>query len=253
MSVLSDRTIYELCTPPTHVLWTREPDVKGRMFKAAWAGSSHTAEDLEQLVRRGQGAVMSERLMEELNWSPMITPYEAGQVRTREVNGAAQRTISHGTSSYGYDVTLAEEFKIFTNINSAVIDPKRLDLKCLADGVVQHDAETGEAYVLLPPNSYLLGRTNEAFDIPRDITVVCVGKSTYARAGAIVNVTPIEAGFKGVVVIEISNSTNLPLKIYANEGIAQFIFYRGDQSCKVSYGDRGGKYQNQSGIQLPLV
>lgn len=181
----------------------------------------------------------------------MISPFYSHQVRITE---EGQKIISMGVSSYGYDVSLSEEFKIFTNLNSSIIDPKRFDeQKCLVDAVLQTDDETGEKYVILPPNSYLLGRTNEYFRIPRNITVICVGKSTYARAGAIVNVTPIEAGFAGHVVIEISNSTNLPLKIYANEGVSQFMFFKGDVTCLVSYADRGGKYMGQTGITLPKV
>lgn len=181
----------------------------------------------------------------------MITPFIPEQIR---VNDANQKIISKGVSSYGYDVSLSEEFKIFTNINSSIIDPKRFDeQKCLTDATLQYDEETGDKYVILPPNSYLLGRTNEYFHIPRDITVICLGKSTYARVGAIVNVTPIEAGFEGHVVIEISNSTNLPLKVYANEGISQFLFFRGDKECTVSYADRCGKYMGQTGITLAKV
>lgn len=181
----------------------------------------------------------------------MIVPFSREQIR---VNDDGVKIISKGVSSYGYDVSLSEEFKIFTNINSSIIDPKRFDeQKCLIDATLQIDEENGDKYVILPPNSYLLGRTNEYFHIPRDITVVCLGKSTYARVGAIVNVTPIEAGFKGNVVIEISNSTNLPLKVYANEGISQFLFFRGDVECKVSYADRCGKYMGQTGVTLAKV
>lgn len=181
----------------------------------------------------------------------MIAPFSHEQIR---INDNGVKIISKGVSSYGYDVSLSEEFKIFTNINSSIIDPKRFDeQKCLIDATLQIDEENGDKYVILPPNSYLLGRTNEYFHIPRDITVVCLGKSTYARVGAIVNVTPIEAGFEGHVVIEISNSTNLPLKVYANEGISQFLFFRGDVECNVSYADRCGKYMGQTGITLAKV
>lgn len=160
-----------------------------------------------------------------------------------------KKIISYGTSSMGYDVRLAEDFRIFSNVNSSTSDPKKLDERCLVPGVVRTD-EDGSKYVLLPPNSYLLGHTIEYFRIPRDIMVIALGKSTYARAGAIINVTPIEPGFEGTVVIEVSNSTTVPLKIYANEGISQFVFFRGD-ACEVSYADRSGKYQKQQGIVLP--
>ena len=194
---------------------------------------------------------------------PMIHPFMPNQLRTacdlvgtdtdRWTVGPERKIISRGTTSYGYDVALSDkEIKLFTNLNSALIDPKRLDTKCLIDAQVHQD-EDGALFVILPPNSYLLGYTVEHFDIPRDVMVVCLGKSTYARAGAIVNVTPIEPGFRGNVVIEISNSTNLPLKIYLNEGISQFLFFRGSEPCRTSYADRSGKYMNQTGVTLPLV
>lgn len=213
------------------------------------------------------------------NLQEMITPFQVGQVRTRigetlteddlfEYHSGDSRikvvdeqgvlrhvdtpVISYGTSSYGYDVSLSEEFKLFTNQNSVVIDPKRFDNECLVTAKVHSDS-TGDRYVILPPNSYLLGRTIEYFRIPRRVTVLAVGKSTYARAGAIVNVTPIESEFEGNVVIEISNSTNLPLKIYANEGIAQFMFFESDEDCLTSYADRKGKYMGQTGVTLSKV
>lgn len=189
--------------------------------------------------------------------NPMISPYSPAQIREvptvrnatdgieNDVYGR-RKVISSGQSSYGYDVTLDNEFAIFTNINSVVIDPLNFDEKTLHKVVV-------DDYVLLPPNSYLLGRTKEWFNIPRDIVGIALGKSTYARCGAIVNVTPIEPGFTGHVVIEISNATSLPMKIYANQGIAQFMFYKGEP-CQTSYADRdggkGGKYQGQSGLTL---
>lgn len=156
-----------------------------------------------------------------------------------------EKVISYGLSSYGYDVRLSDEFKIFTNINSVMIDPLNFDQKCCFD----HKGD----YCIIPPNSYILGKTIEYFTIPRDISVICVGKSTYARAGAIVNVTPIEAGFEGNIVIEISNATSLPLKVYANMGISQFIFFKGNIPCSISYADRKGKYQNQTTVQTSLA
>jgi dCTP deaminase len=148
-------------------------------------------------------------------------------------------------SSAGYDVRLDTKFKIFTNINSCLIDPLNFDEKSLVD--VEGDS------IIIPPNSYALGLTVEEFDIPEDVLVIVIGKSTYARAGASINCTPIEPGFKGKVVIEISNSTPLPLKVYANMGIAQFVFLKASKSCKVSYADKNGKYQNQNTIVTPLV
>lgn len=167
---------------------------------------------------------------------PMISPFINGQVR--KVDG--MKVISYGLSSYGYDVRLGKDFKVFSNLSGQIIDP--LDV---SDNIY-HDHH-GD-YVIIPPNSYVLGTTVETFDIPRDVMCVVVGKSTYARLGAIVNVTPVEAGFKGSVVIEIANSTTLPLKVYAGMGIAQFMFFKGEVPCKTSYADRGGKYQNQTGV-----
>jgi dCTP deaminase len=176
----------------------------------------------------------------------MISPFVAESVR--ELDGI--KALSFGLSSFGYDVRLKEEVKIFTNMNGCLVDPKNLDNNTLVDGVIHKD-HTG-TFTILPPNSYLLSSTAEYFKIPRDITVIAVGKSTLARAGLLINVTPIEAGFEGEVVIEIANCTSLPIKVYLNEGISQFIFFRGEP-CSVSYGDRSGKYQHQTGITLPRV
>lgn len=168
--------------------------------------------------------------------NPMIEPFIGGMVRS---NGSS-KVISYGLSSYGYDVRLANKFKIFTNIKNALIDPLEMSDDCYID----HEGD----HCIIPPNSYILGHTVETFDIPRDVMVICVGKSTYARCAAIVNVTPIEPGFKGQVVIEISNASPLPLKVYAGQGIAQFMFLQGSEPCQVSYADRCGKYQGQSGV-----
>lgn len=209
-------------------------------------------------------------------WSPMIEPFIPNQVRHNERNARAdeyefyerskanqtsypgnwrydpllglqvlEKVISYGLSSFGYDVRLSDEFKIFTNINSSIIDPLNFDESTCVDF-------KGDVCIV-PPHSYALGRTIEKFNIPRNITGIAIGKSTYARCGVIVNVTPIEAGFKGEVVIEIFNATSLPLKVYANHGIAQFMFVLGDDDCQVSYDDRGGKYQHQTGITLAKV
>ena len=163
------------------------------------------------------------------------------------------KIVSKGLTSYGYDVSLSDDVKLFTNINSATIDPKRFnEEESLVDATVKTDPRDGSRYVILPPNSYLLGVTQEYFRIPRNVMVICLGKSTYARCGAIVNATPIEPGFKGNVVIEVSNSTPSPMRIYVNEGIAQFLFFEGSE-CEISYADRGGKYMNQTGVTLPKV
>ncbi|MCK5810429.1 MAG: dCTP deaminase [Cocleimonas sp.] len=169
----------------------------------------------------------------------MISPFEAGQVR--EYNN--QRVISYGTSSYGYDVRCADEFKIFTNINSAIVDPKAFDENSFVD--VQSDV------CIIPPNSFALARTVEYFKIPRSTLTVCLGKSTYARCGIIVNVTPLEPEWEGHVTLEFSNTSPLPAKIYANEGVAQMLFFESDEPCDISYKDRGGKYQGQEGVTLP--
>ena len=169
----------------------------------------------------------------------MIVPFEPGQVRS--VNG--ERIVSYGTSSYGYDVRCANEFKIFTNINSTIVDPKNFDERSFVDFV-------GDVCII-PPNSFALARTVEYFRIPRSTLVICLGKSTYARTGIIVNVTPLEPEWEGHVTLEFSNTTTLPAKIYANEGVAQMLFFESDEVCSTSYKDRGGKYQGQTGVTLP--
>jgi dCTP deaminase len=169
----------------------------------------------------------------------MIEPFEPRQVRER--NG--EKIVSYGTSSYGYDVRCANEFKIFTNINSTIVDPKRFDEKSFVDLTAE--------VCIIPPNSFALARTVEYFRIPRDVLTICLGKSTFARCGIIVNVTPLEPEWEGHVTLEFSNSTPLPAKIYANEGVAQMLFLQSDEVCETSYKDRGGKYQGQKGVTLP--
>lgn len=169
----------------------------------------------------------------------MIEPFEAGQVRKTEQG----KVVSYGTSSYGYDVRCANEFKIFTNINSAMIDPKNFS----KDSFVDLSADI----CIIPPNSFVLARTVEYFRIPRNVLTICLGKSTYARCGIIVNVTPLEPEWEGHVTLEFSNTTNLPAKIYANEGVAQMLFLESDETCGTSYKDRRGKYQGQMGVTLP--
>lgn len=242
--IKSDKWIATKSIAPSHALHT----IHGKEFTMAWEGITHTDAQLKNKEQRYMASRIAVDDLVKIDWKPMIEPFERHQVRERE----GDRVISYGNSSYGYDVRLSEEFKLFTNINSAVIDPKCFDEKCLIDAELKIDPN-GDKYVILPPNSYLLGRTIEYFRIPRNVTVIAVGKSTYARAGAIVNVTPIEAEFEGNVVIEISNSTNLPLKIYANEGISQFLFFESDEDCETSYADRDGKYQGQTGVTLSKV
>jgi len=167
----------------------------------------------------------------------MIEPFEDRQVR----NGV----ISYGLSSYGYDIRVADEFKVFTNINTTVVDPKNFDDRSFVD--MKTDV------CIIPPNSFALARTVEYFRIPRDVLTVCVGKSTYARCGLIVNVTPFEPEWEGYVTLEISNTTPLPAKVYANEGISQVLFFQSDEVCETSYADKKGKYQKQQGLTLPRL
>jgi len=185
-------------------------------------------------------AIKSDRWIREMaEQHGMIEPFEAGQMR----GNGNDRMISYGTSSYGYDVRCADEFKIFTNINSVIVDPKDFDENSFVD------LKADEC--VIPPNSFALASTVEYFRIPRSVLTVCLGKSTYARCGIIINVTPLEPEWEGHVTIEITNSTPLPAKIYANEGIAQMLFFESDEICVTSYKDRGGKYQGQKGVTLP--
>ena len=169
----------------------------------------------------------------------MIEPFVSKQVR----ENSEGKVISYGTSSYGYDIRCSDEFKIFTNINSAVVDPKAFDPNSFVD--LKSDV------CIIPPNSFVLARTVEYFRIPRDVLTICLGKSTYARCGIIVNVTPLEPEWEGHVTLEFSNTTPLPAKIYANEGVAQVLFLGADEVCETSYRDRAGKYQGQTGVTLP--
>ncbi len=171
----------------------------------------------------------------------MIEPFEPNQIK----KNSSGPIVSYGTSSYGYDIRCSDEFKIFTNINSTIVDPKQFDPTSFVDfkgGVC-----------IIPPNSFALARTVEFFRIPRNVLTICLGKSTYARCGIIVNVTPLEPEWEGHVTLEFSNTTPLPAKIYANEGVAQVIFIEGDEICETSYKDRGGKYQGQQGVTLPKI
>ena len=169
----------------------------------------------------------------------LIDPFEPGQVKQQ----GDRKLVSYGTSSYGYDVRCATEFRIFTNINSSIVDPKNFD----SNSFVNLDTDV----CIIPPNSFALARTVEYFRIPRNILTICLGKSTYARCGIIVNVTPLEPEWDGHVTLEFSNTTTLPAKVYANEGVAQMIFFESDEVCETSYKDRGGKYQGQTGVTLP--
>jgi dCTP deaminase len=220
MSVLSDGEIKELCLEPN--AYRKVNDIVQKYYTA------------------NKSEALAWALDDKIEWSPMITPFVPNQIR--QVDG--NKVISYGLSSAGYDVTIGEEFKIFSNINSTIIDPLNFDQNCCVD----HKGD----FCIIPPNSYILAKTREYFTIPRDVIVIAVGKSTLARAGCLINVTPIEPGFKGNVVIEISNCTSLPLKVYANQGISQFIFFKLSKSCEVSYADGNRKYQGQTTLQTAL-
>ena len=182
-------------------------------------------------------SIKSDRWIKEMARGGMIEPFVERQVR--------EGVVSFGLSSYGYDIRVADEFKIFTNINYTVIDPKAFDPRSFVD--VQADV------CIIPPNSFALARTIEYFRIPRDVLTLCLGKSTYARCGIIVNVTPFEPEWEGTATLEISNTTPLPARIYANEGIAQVLFFQSDESCETSYADKNGKYQAQRAVTLPRI
>lgn len=171
----------------------------------------------------------------------MISPFVDAQ--NREKSG--QKIISYGLSSYGYDARCSDEFMIFTNVDNAIVDPKNFSNQSFVER--QNDV------CVIPPNSFVLTRTVEYFRIPKDVLVICLGKSTYARCGLIVNVTPLEPGWEGHVTLELSNTTPLPAKVYAHEGIAQFLFFRGSSPCETSYADRSGKYMKQTGVTIPRV
>lgn len=182
-------------------------------------------------------SIKSDRWIKKMAQSGMIEPFVESQVRTD--------VVSFGLSSYGYDIRVADEFKVFTNINTTVIDPKSFDPRSFVD--LQSDV------CIVPPNSFVLARTVEYFRIPRDVMTLCLGKSTYARCGIIVNVTPFEPEWEGTATLEISNTTPLPAKIYANEGIAQVLFFQSDEPCETSYRDKKGKYQAQRDVTLPRI
>lgn len=196
--------------------------------------------------------ILSDGTIRELSEQGMITPFIDECVRRHFIEGSGYtKVLSYGLSSGGYDVRLDTTFRVFSNLKPKIIDPKRFHEDCLVE--IEATVEGTESFIVIPPNTYALGLTIESFNIPRDVMVTVLGKSTLARAGIIVNVTPIEPGFCGRVVIELANTTPLPCKVYAGEGVAQFIFHRLDKPCEVSYDDRKGKYQNQSSLVLPKV
>jgi dCTP deaminase len=189
-------------------------------------------------MRKGYMTIKSDRWIREQSLNKqMISPF----VEAQKSDGI----VSYGLSSYGYDARVAPEFKIFTNVDSAIVDPKNFTINSFV--------ERNSDVCIIPPNSFALGRTVEYFKIPRDTLVLCLGKSTYARCGIIVNVTPLEPEWEGHVTLEFSNTTPLPAKIYANEGVCQFLFFQSDENCEISYKDRAGKYMQQTGVTLPRI
>jgi dCTP deaminase len=254
---LSDEDIRQLCELPETVFDSRRHANAIEIFK------TQNHHNTSPMLQHSKDAVAAEKLRLKPTYTypvtnehraefvPMIENFLDRQVK---VAGEAKK-ISFGLSSFGYDVRLSSQevdgkpaFVIFTNHKSAFIDPKKADAERNTTPLEVQVDEDGAKYVMMPPNSYGMGYTVEKFNIPRDVSVLCVGKSTYARSAIIVNVTPIEAGFVGTVVIEIGNFANLPAKIYLDEGIAQFVFFRGKRACNTSYADRGGKYMGQVGI-----
>jgi dCTP deaminase len=269
-TILSDRQIRELCIPPTFIVseQLRVPHARnaagGPLFQIREVFSWKTQDELDQIVRRWratrpdnyEGIVAYRNLTDKqkAEFKPMISPFSPVQVRTREVWSVQDSThgrdvyntekiVSWGLTSFGYDVRCGREFKIFTNINSTVVDPKHFDSDSFVDFV-------GDVCII-PPNSFVLARTMERFDIPRNIVADCLGKSTYARCGISIMVTPLEPEWDGFLTLEFANTTPLPAKLYAGEGCGQIRFFRGSEPCEVSYKDRGGKYQGQDA--LPTV
>jgi dCTP deaminase len=270
MSILSDAEIKQLCVPPQSFDQLNEglyADLIDEQNLKGWPTFDPAVEALKKEIR--EKATMR-YIVDPADFKPMISPYceklirevfqevekptsvnEDGSLNMTRFPTQPRKVLSYGQSSYGYDVSLAADVKIFSNINAVTVDPKSFDERSLVDAVVKTDA-TG-SFIILPPNSYMLGRTVEHFNMPRDVTAIFLAKSTYARVGISVNATPAEAGWSGVLVLEVANQTTLPVKVYVNEGIAQALFFRGNQPCSTTYADRGGKYMNQAGITLAKV
>lgn len=267
MSVKSDNWIRQMCQPPTFVFhkqngvseFISEPfsPHQKRVLAATSARKALMSCTIVGSEER-ENKELFDPLIETIDiipsnavfdWKPMIEPFIPKSIKICE-NG--HKAISSGVSSYGYDVRLSDDLNIFTNVNSMMIDPYEIDERCYVKAEIRKD-EKGRKYAILPPNSFLLGHTIEYFRIPVDVLVVALGKSTWARAGVGVTITPIEPGFEGQVVIEVANFTNLPVKIYVEVGISQFLFFQSDERCQTSYADRAGKYQGQTGITMPKV
>lgn len=250
MSIKSDRWITRKSTRPSHV--AVEPDGTPRFLH-----HQYDREEIEILSSLGASIGVRIRAFEERDlehWKPMIEPFVSRQVRKGKgplVDGfdgpvpTHSDVISFGVSSYGYDVRVADEFKVFTNVHGGRVDPKNFDPKNYVD--------LKGPELVIPPNGFALARTVEYFRIPRNVLTICLGKSTYARCGIIVNVTPLEPEWEGHVTLEFSNTTTLPAVVYAGEGVAQMLFLESDEECEVSYKDRQGKYQGQTGVVTPRM
>jgi dCTP deaminase len=276
MTILSDRQIKALCVAPTHRLdVVKYSELTGNPPAIPLPHGSDFMERIRQAEAERQrlkdSCMVPLTDEERAAFRPMIEPFESGLIREvfnsvtkpmGSIDGVLQmvtiptnpyKIISRGLSSFGYDIALREDVRVFTNINSTVIDPKNFDASCLTEVAVKWDENGHGRYAILPPNSYMLGWSKEYFRIPRDVTGVFIGKSTYARVGCIINCTPAEAGWEGNLVIELGNLTNSPMRIYVDEGIAQALFFQGSEECETSYDDRGGKYQRQTGLTLAKV
>lgn len=265
MSLLSDEEIIKRCQLPEHLksfqnfLRKYSPISSADMSTVDAALAQHSVFNANEiikilphwaLVHRASFVADLSNYTAQYGDKPMIEPFLPHLVRTTDDEGT--KLISYGLSSYGYDARLTEEVKTFTNINGGVIDPKRFDQSLCVDTQI-FTAEDGSRFVIIPPNGFILGTTVEYFRIPRDVTVICLGKSTVARSACNVIVTPLEAGWEGNVTIEVANTSSLPVRVYLNEGICQFLFLQSEYKCKTSYADRGGKYLFQKGLTLPRV
>jgi dCTP deaminase len=276
MSILSDRQITALCVLPEkrldedmYAIASMQPQITPAILYADPREGARIAEERRRQLR--ESCMIDVTPEEREAFRPMIEPFESGLIREvfnsvtkpmGSIDGVLQmvtiptnpyKIISRGLSSFGYDIALREDVRVFTNINSTVIDPKNFDASCLTEVAVKWDENGHGRYAILPPNSYMLGWSKEYFRIPRDVTGVFIGKSTYARVGCIINCTPAEAGWEGHLVVELGNLTNSPMRIYVDEGIAQALFFQGSEECETSYDDRGGKYQRQTGLTLAKV
>lgn len=254
--IKADKWIIRKSAKPTHVAM-----VDGQPIFMHWNVDREEIENLQEFDRgmkaeMGRGMYQIREVVDDdlEHWRPMIEPFVNNQVRVRKgplaqgYDGPVPThidAISYGVSSYGYDVRVADEFKVFTNVHGGRVDPKNFDPKNYVD-------ITGPE-LIIPPNGFALARTVEYMRIPRNVLTICLGKSTYARCGIIVNVTPLEPEWEGHVTLEFSNTTNLPAVVYANEGVAQFLFLESDEDCKTSYKDRQGKYQGQTGVVTPRM